>query len=362
MAGKIWGAILLLCLLSACAITRDENDLDAIITPASFSDMKGWQQDSHAKAFSVFVKSCEANARRAQYFTTKTGNALMPDWLWRRTCEAARSIESPQDEEARRFFEQYFLPYRITTQAHSKGRTTGYYEPLLYGSYKKTPRFSVPVYGVPYRFSKPSASRAQIEAGALVGKAPVLLYVDDPVMLFFLHIQGSGKVRMHDGTLVSLQYAQQNGHEYVPIGRVMKEQGLLDTVSMQSIRDWLRAHPQEAASIMNTNPSYIFFTLRQGGAPAKGAQGIPLTAIRSLAVDDERVPYGLPIYLDTHILTMHTNRQKPFTRLMIAQDTGGAIIGATRYDIFFGRGVQAEWHAGHQNERAKIFWLLPREQ
>lgn len=358
---RFCASLFLLSILTACESSGTKDNLAAVIAPVNFSDLHGWNEDRHAKAFALFTKNCSVNAKRERYFTSITGTKVASDSAWRRACMGAQNLEAPTDEEARVFFEQNFHPYRVTTQASSKGLTTGYYEPLLHGSYKKSARYFVPVYGVPYRFSKPSFSRAQIEAGALNGKAPILLYVDDPVMLFFLHIQGSGKVRMEDGALVGLQYAQQNGHGYVPIGRMMRDEGLLETVSMQTIRDWLRSHPSQAQAVMNTNPSYIFFTLSHGVEAAKGAMGIPLTANRSLAVDDERVPYGLPIYLQTTVSHFGTGEEKHFAHLMGAQDTGGAIIGATRYDIFFGRGAHAEWKAGHQNAKAKVFWLLPAE-
>ncbi len=351
---------IMLTLLAACdgGMGGDPNKLT--LTEASYDDLPGWERDEHASAFNVFAQTCGVNARRGNSYVTKNGVRYADAAAWQRACGAAAHLTSPTDEEAKLFFEQHFIPYRAVTGASSKGLTTGYYEPLLHGAKTRSARFNVPVYGVPYNFKKPSFSRAQIEAGALAGKAPVLMYVDDAVMLFFLHIQGSGKVRMEDGSIMGLQYAQQNGHGYVPIGRVLKERGYLQTVTMQTIRDWLRANPAKAQEIMNTNPSYIFFKAVPGGAYAKGAIGVSLTPNRSIAVDDDRVPYGSPIYLATSITDPHAIFKKSYRKLMVAQDTGGAIIGPIRYDIFFGRGDHAEWHAGHQNTPAKVFWLLPK--
>ncbi|MBX9725840.1 MAG: MltA domain-containing protein, partial [Rickettsiales bacterium] len=191
------------------------------------------------------------------------------------------------------------------------------------------------------------------------GRAPVLLYVDDPVMLFFLHIQGSGKVRLPDGSLIGLQYAAQNGREFVPIGRVLKERGELSAVSMQGIRDWLKANPRDADEVMNTNPSYVFFKLSPGSEMAKGSIGIPLTPLRSIAVDDDRAAYGVPTYLDTYVTAFGSKQQVPLKRLFVSQDTGGALKGPHRADIFFGRGEREEWQAGHQNARGDVYWLLP---
>jgi membrane-bound lytic murein transglycosylase A len=325
----------------------------------SYDALPGWQEDSHAKAHALFVESCGVNARRGNSFTTKTKKSYASPEAWKAACDAARHLPNPTDEEAKNYFETHFTPYRATTDANTRGLTTGYYEPLLHGSKKPSARFHVPVYGVPYKPEHRNLTREKIEAGGLKGKAPILLYVDDPAMLFFLHIQGSGKVRMTDGSLVGLQYAAQNGHPFVPIGRSMKERGMITVMSMQSIRDWLLSHPKEAVAVMNENPSYIFFHLSPGDAYAKGALGISLTPRRSIAVDDERVPYGSPIYLSTRMSNPREFFPAKLRHLMVAQDTGGAIIGPIRYDIFFGRGARAEWRAGHQNTPARVYWLLP---
>lgn len=346
-----------LLILAACEGGGDPYKLG--LTPVAYRDIPGWSEDRQAQAFAPFVESCDVNRRRGNDFVTKTGLRYADGAAWMRACDAARHLQSPTDGEARQFFETHFTPYRAVTGASKTGLTTGYYEPLLHGSLKKSARYAVPVYGTPYNVRKPTFTRAQIEAGALKGKAPVLLYVDDPVMLFFLHIQGSGKVRMDDGSMMGLQYAAQNGRAYVPIGKVLKDRGYLETVSMQTIRDWLRANPAQAQGIMNENPSYIFFKLLPGDAYAKGALGVSLTPGRSIAVDDDRVPYGSPIYMATKISNPDALFRERYRRLMVAQDTGGAILGPIRYDIFFGRGERAEWRAGHQNTPARIYWLLP---
>jgi len=348
---------LLLLTLTACAGGGDPYKIG--LTQVAYTDLPGWEFDRHARAFAPFAESCRVNARRAGYFESKTGVTYGDAAGWRHACDAAMHLQNPTDDEAKRFFETYFTPFRAVTGASQKGLTTGYYEPLLHGSMTKTAEYNVPVYGVPYHLRKPSFSRAQIERGALKGKAPVLLYVNDRVMLFFLQIQGSGKVRLADGRMVGLQYAAQNGHGYVPIGRVLKERGELETVTMQTIRDWLKQNPLKADEVMNQNPSYIFFKLASGEQYAKGALGVPLTPSRSIAVDDDRVPYGLPVYLDTKINDPKHLFAQRFRKLTVAQDTGGAILGPIRYDIFFGRGMRAEWKAGHQNTKARVYWLLP---
>jgi membrane-bound lytic murein transglycosylase A len=341
----------LLMLLAACGDATK-------ITPTRYSALNGWREDTHAEALRVFAESCSVNASRGNAYRSRDEGAVGERAYWNRVCAIAQASEMSNDE-ARAFFEGNFTPYKVETEATKKGLHTGYYEPIINGARTRKAPYLTPVYGVPSDLKKPYLTREQIVNGAIKGRAPVLLYVDDPVMLFFLHIQGSGKVRLPDGSLIGLQYAAQNGHEFVPIGRVMKERGILSEVSMQGIRDWLKANPREGKELMNTNPSYIFFKLAPGDEMAKGALGIPLTPLRSIAVDDDRAAYGVPTYLDTMMTRPQSTAQTPLQRLFISQDTGGALHGPHRADIFFGRGEQAEWQAGHQNARGDVYWLLP---
>jgi membrane-bound lytic murein transglycosylase A len=351
--------LLSLSLLAACA-TSDPT----VLLPANYGEMPGWQRDHHAEAYTLFTDSCAANARRSKAYVTKTGEAVGERANWQAACDAAFRFPNPTDEEARAFFEANFTPVRVTTGNYPYGQLTGYYEPLLHGALARHPPYTVPVYGVPDDLvpGEPYLTRAEIAAGAIHGHAPVLLYVDDPVMLFFLHIQGSGKVRLEDGSLVGLQYAAQNGHEYVPIGKVLKDSGELEQASLQTIRDWLYAHPERAQEIMNENPSYIFFKIGPGDQMAKGALGLPLTGLRSAAIDDDRAAYGVPTYIATTHPDYDTGIAQPLERLLVSQDTGGALHGPHRIDIFFGRGNEAEWEAGHQNTRGLVYWLLPNGQ
>jgi len=346
-------AATLLLLLAACAGTDE-----TVIEPVEFSDLPSWNHDQHAEALTVFSKSCDVNKRRANAWRTKLGEAIGNKESWLAVCDHAAHLVAPTDDEARHFFEKNFQPVRVMTGIESKGLLTGYYEPLLHGAATRHGPYQTPVYGIPH--GRKDFSRAEIEAGALKGHAPVLLYVDDPVMLFFLHIQGSGKVRMDDGSMVGLQYAGQNGHPYVAIGKPMREAGMLETVTMQTIRDWLRAHPgAPAQAVMSQNPSYIYFKLSPGEEYAKGALGIPLTPLRSIAVDDDRSTYGVPIYIATKRKNFFGGFDQKLRRLMVSQDTGGALHGPHRGDIFFGRGEEEEWAAGQQNARGKVYWLLP---
>lgn len=349
---------LLLSLLAVLALAACGSD-KTVIKPAHYADLDGWQDDQHAEAFSVFVGSCTATAKRRNAYQSLKEGPIGVRQNWSRACDAAQQLLQPTNAQARRFFEEYFLPYKVETEANAQGTMTGYYEPILKGSYTRGFPYLTPVYGVPSDLKKPYLTRADIVAGKIGKRAPVLLYVEDPVMLFFLHVQGSGKVKLPDGQMVGLQYAAQNGYSYVPIGRILRERGELEVLSMQTIRDWLLSHPDQMNEVMNQNPSYVFFKLAPGDEMAKGALGVPLTPLRSLAVDDDRAAYGVPTWVSTTQSAYLTGQQIPLRRLFISQDTGGALKGPHRGDIFYGRGTVEEWQAGHQNSLADVFWLLP---
>lgn len=344
----------LLLLLAACG---DATKLKA----TTYSAMDGWPADEHAAAYKVFTDSCITLQGKPNAYKSKEEGPVGVRENWSRVCTMAQNTADISNASARQFFEQNFTPYKVETESKSKGTDTGYYEPIINGSHKKGGRFIYPVYAVPNDLGarKPYFTREEIEAGALKGRANVLLYVDDPVMLFFLHIQGSGKVRLPDGSLIGLQYAGQNGHAFIPIGRIVQERGGLTNISMQSIRDWLRNNPDQRDQVMNANPSYVFFKLSPGDQMAKGALGLPLTPLRSIAIDDDRAAYGVPTYIDTYVSQYPTGNQVKLQRLFVSQDTGGALHGPHRADIFFGRGEVEEWQAGHQNAQGNTYWLLP---
>ena len=347
-------ALAALCLTTACGLS------DAtVLTPVPYSQLRGWQQDQQSESLKLFTDSCAKLEAKSHPWRDKDGDSIGDLHGWYDACHAAAQLPPVNDDQARAFFEQHFDPYHVTTEREPQGHITGYYEPLLQGSRKRGGPFQVPVYGVPS--GDRHFSREEVDNGALKGRAPILLFVDDPVMLFFMHTQGSGKVRLPDGTLIGLQYAAQNGYSFIPIGKPMKDAGMIDTISMQSIRDWLRAHPDQAAQVMEQNPSFIYFKFGPGDEYAKGAIGIPLTPARSIAIDDDRAAYGVPTYIDTtRPLNDGHYGTAPFQRLFVSQDTGGALHGPHRADIFYGRGAVEEWSAGHQNTRAEVYWLLPK--
>jgi membrane-bound lytic murein transglycosylase A len=302
---------------------------------------------------------------------------------WQAICREAAAAKPADAAAARRFFEDRFRPWRAANGDEAEGLFTGYYEPELRGSRTRQGPYTIPLMKRPpdlvtvdlgaFRDSlkgeriagrivdgalRPYADRAAIETGALDGRGLELLWVDDPVAAFFLHIQGSGRVVLPDGGAVRVGYAAQNGHRYFAVGRDLIERGAVakEDMSLQAIRDWMRANPDEAPALMRRNPSYVFFRELSGEGPI-GAQGAPLTPGRSLAVDPRFVPYGVPVWLDAdHPLT----DDRPIRRLLVAQDTGGAIRGPVRGDLFWGAGAEAEAAAGRMKSRGGYYLLLPK--
>lgn len=336
---------------------------------ASWDDLPGWRDDDPVAAWPAFLQSCRG-------LNGKPG--------WKRVCDLARSVNGKNGSAVRSFFEDHFTPYALTVaDGKREGLITGYYEPLLRGSRSRSKTYGVPVRGVPDDLISvdlaevvpelknlrlrgrlqgnrvvPYYSRAEIESGT--GKDKVLLWVDDAVELFFLQVQGSGRVKLPDGSLVRLGYADQNGHPYQSIGKVLLERGDLKAgeASMQGIQAWARANPARLQELLNANPSYVFFReLPAGNDGPLGSLGVPLTAERSLAVDPRYVPLGAPVFL----ASSQPNSKTPLQRLMLAQDTGGAIKGVIRADFFWGFGGQAGEQAGRMKQSGRLWVLLPAE-
>ncbi len=359
------------------------------LQPISYDALDGWQQDDPAAALGAFRRSCARLASQpdSRAMARDPAMAQVAGTLaaWRGACGAA--AEAAPDQ-ARAFFEDWFQPYRVTDRDQPDGLFTGYYEPLLYGSRRYGGAYTVPLYRAPddlvlidlglfkpdlagreiagridgKRFV-PYYGRAEIDDGALQGRGLELVWVDDPVATFFLQIQGSGQIELDDGARIRVGYDGQNGHQYHAIGRDLVAQGALtlEEVSLQSIRDWLIAHPAQAREIMARNASYVFFRERPELDPADGpigAQGVPLSAGRSLAVDRRYIPLGAPIWLET--TAPWPEGEGPLRRLVIAQDSGGAIKGPVRGDIFWGTGPRAEAIAGHMKSQGRYVVLLPK--
>lgn len=353
---QVWcGGLLLLC--AACSLFAPSDRFDAV--PTAFTSLSGWEMDDHAAALAAFGRSCAVHTASGRAPTSHSDIVITQD-VWRQLCAKASRTAPAQ---ARLFFEREFIPYRIANRGSEQGLFTGYYEPMLYGAPHPGHDFIYPVYGLPpdVKEGKPYYSRKEIDDGALGGKKLELLWVDDPVMLFFLHIQGSGRVKLTNGKEVRLAYAGKNHHPYVGLGKIMKEEELIapDEINFFTIRGWLYQHKDQAFAMMQRNPSYVFFTLNHGEGPF-GGSGAVLTPERSLAIDARYIPYGLPVYLETFLPETKGRAAIPYQRLLMAQDTGGAIKGPVRGDIFFGAGDQAEYHAGNMAERGVYTVLVPR--
>lgn len=354
--------VFVLCaLLAACASDPKPDRLT--VAPVSFGALPSWGQDDAQGAFSAFMKSCDRLLLKRDFDMVGQGILSFAAAHWQDVCRSGQTFPANTPEASRRFFETYFAPLRAGNNGVTVGKFTGYYEPLLAGSRSYSPTYNVPVYGMPPDLQKgaPYYTRAEINAGALQGRSLEVAWVSDPVGLFFAEIQGSFQMRYEDGSSQRFGYAGKNGQAYLAIGRELVSMGelTLENVSMQSIREWLKNNPDKARMVMERNPSYVFFRPLETEGPV-GAQQVVLTEGRSLAVDLRYVPLGMPVYLDTKAPATPMNAAMLLRRLVIAQDTGGAIKGPVRGDIFFGAGIEAEYLAGHMNGGGEYFLLVPK--
>ena len=336
-----------------------------------FDRIEGWAAGDPRPGFEVLLESCRAIARREQ---------------WRDACEQAKWVDAGNRTEVLRFFHENFIPYRLQQEdGEPDGLLTGYYVPNLAGSRTPSEEYSWPIYGLPddllvvdldevypalgdYRLRGriegrrvvPYYSRGEIDSAQEPLKGDELLWVRDPVELFFLHIQGSGRIEFPEGEGVMVHYADQNGHPYRSIGKLLLERGAMtrDQMSMQNIKAWAQNNPDQVRALLDENPSYIFFEELSGTVEnPPGALGIPLTPRYSLAVDPKYVPLGAPVFL----ATTWPGEERPLRRLMGAQDTGGAIKGQVRADFYWGLGDEAGSYAGRTKQAARMWVLLPRE-
>jgi len=341
------------------------------LQPASWLDLPAWGRESLRDSLEAFVRSCPA---------------LETQEAWKAVCAGAQMMQPvSSDRDIAAFFELNFEPYQVVNPDETTtGMVTGYYEPLLRGSRVKTQRYRYPLYRVPQDLlvvdlaslhpdlkSKrlrgrlegnrvvPYLSRGDIDREGSPLQGNELVWVDDAVEVFFLHIQGSGQVELESGERIRIGYAEQNGHPFRSLGRLLIQSGEIpaERASMQGIKDWARRNPRRAQDFLNANPSYVFFRElpRELTGPI-GALGVPLTAERSIAVDPRVVPLGVPVYL----ATTWPNTSDPLNRLMVAQDTGGAIAGAVRVDFFWGFGDAAGNQAGKMRQGGRIWVLLPK--
>jgi membrane-bound lytic murein transglycosylase A len=370
-------ATCLFALLSGCLAPPPPPFLEPLpvvevkpLEAVSWGEVDGWSEEDPGLAFATFLQSCRSLKNR-------------PDW--QTVCEEAAALDPSVPGAVRTFFETCFTPHRVRNpDGTDTGMVTGYYAPDLQGSRSRSKRFSYPIYQVPddllvidlssvypelgsYRLRGrvegrrvvPYYSRSELDGAALPTQGKELCWVEDPVELFFLHIQGSGRITLDDGSRIMVSYAEQNGHPYRSIGKLLLDRGAMtrNQMSMQNIRAWARANPAQVRGLLDENPSYIFFReLGSGVETPPGALGIPLTAERSIAVDPRTVPLGAPVFLST----TWPSSSDPLQRLMVAQDTGGAIKGAVRADFFWGCGDEAGAYAGRMKQQGRMWVLLPQ--
>lgn len=321
------------------------------LTPVRFDQLPGWAADRVAEAVPTFIAGC---AR-----LDGTAHPRLPA-----LCAQARTLPPGDDAAARAFFEQSFQPHLASADGTAQGLVTGYFEPEFRAARTRGGEYQTPLLRRPrgHVAGQVLPTRAQINRGALAAQQLEMLWVADSVDAFFLHIQGSGRARLADGSVLRMSYDGKNEQPYVPIGRVLVDRGemKLDDVSMQSIRAWLAAHPNDAAAVMEQNPSFVFFREVRGIAPDQGPpgnMGVPLTPLRSVAVDRAHIPLGTPVWVDTNDALVPATAMR---RLLLAQDVGGAIRGPTRADLFYGWGPDAEARAGKMRQPGSLYVLLPR--
>jgi membrane-bound lytic murein transglycosylase A len=355
------------------------------IEPAAWTDLDGWTDDDHEAAFKTFLASCKAILPQSISRDDRPLFAALRD-----VCRVAAAAKAADGEQARAFFEKNFRPLWIATLGASTGLLTGYYEPIVDGSRTQSEEYNVPLYRRPSnlvvrgrprsaeafpnkgqvgrrvgrRKMVPYWDRGEIEDGILTGRGLEICWLKDPVDAFFIQIQGSARVRLPDGGVLRVNYDAHNGWPYTPIGKPLIDRGILtrDEMSMERLRQWMQANPAEGKELRRQNRSYIFF--RETGIPEKdeptGAQGIPVTAGRSLAVDRGIHVFGTPFFISAE-LPIENGPPKKFRRLMVAQDTGSAIVGVARADIYFGAGNEAGQMAGRIRHQGRFAILVPRE-
>ncbi len=339
----------------------------SLLKPIVWQDFS-WQQDRVVEAWPAWLLGCKT---------------LQFQSAWQRVCAQAFAMNQPDSRTIEQYFEANFNVYQTSNiDGTQTGQITGYYEPLLRGSRTKTAQYNIPLYKKPLDLvtiddpAQPTNkrlrgrlengrmanyyTRAEIEATPSPLTGQELLWVDNAVEAFFLQVQGSGLVTLDNGEQVHVGYADQNGHTYNSIGRLLVQRGelTLDKASMQSIKEWVAKNPEKSRELLDANPSYVFFKELPPGLPGPiGALGVPILAERVVAIDPKYIPLGAPLFLST----TEPNSNAPINRLMMAQDTGGAIKGGVRADFFWGAGETAGKKAGAMKQQGKIWLLLPKD-
>jgi peptidoglycan lytic transglycosylase A len=353
--------------------------------PVEWADIVGWADDDHLQAYKAFRVSCRAVAARR---TPAVGQKALGTSL-QEPCRAAKAAHISDNGQARAFFETHFTPLRISRLGEADGFVTGYYEPIIDGSRTQTDVYSVPVYRRPSNlfvrgfkqssltlpnsgpvFRKigrrklvPYYDRAEIEDGAIAGRGLEICWLKNQTDLLFTQIQGSARVRLEDGSTIRINYDSYNGYPYTAVGRILIERNIIpkDQMSMQRIRQWMDENPDGAKELRRQNRSYVFFreVKLSDKDEAVGAQGVPLTPGRSIAVDKSLHVYGTPFFIEGELPIDSEHAKTPFHRLMVAQDTGSAILGPARADLYFGAGAEAGRISGRLRHNMHFVILVP---
>jgi len=340
---------------------------NARIEPLSFSTLAGWTDDDHAVAFDTFLKSCRAivNGTRAMRSARPFYGALF------KVCERAVAAGQLDRDHARAFFENNFKPVRVTPAGQTAGFFTGYYETEVDGSRFPSDEYTIPIYAAPAETVRKHQSKAfadldrtRIEDGALAGKELEICYIKNPVDAFFAQIQGSTRVKLDNGKLLRFNYIASNGMPYTPVGKFLIDRGIVskEEMSMDKIREFMEANPDEGKELRRKNRSFVFFQETPLGTQDEciGAQGVPLTPGRSLAVDKRIHIYGTPVWIDAELPIESEKPETKFRHLLFAQDTGSAIVGPARADIYFGHGEEISHIAGRIKQNGQFVMLAPR--
>ena len=378
---KVAPVLVMAVVATACALPADREDR-LNLRPVAFKDLRGWEEDRLSEVIPALLKSCSRFVNISE--DTPIGGASISATVadLRQPCKMAKKIDPGDEKAARTYFETWFTPFYVTNNGDGQGLFTGYFEVGLEGRWTPDEEFHVPLYKLPDdhvtvelgEFDggltglnlvgrvqngtlRPYPTREIIDAGAIAGRGLELVWIKNIVDAFMLHVQGSGRISLPGGKGVRLGYAGNNGYDYSSIGRELVDRGeiTMDEASWYGIRRWIENNPSKATSLLAVNRRYIFFREVVGNGPI-GAQGVTLTAGRSLAVDTRFLPLGLPLWLDT---TQPGDETKALRRLMMAQDTGNAIRSPVRGDFFWGFGKLALESAGRMRSRGSYYLLLP---
>jgi membrane-bound lytic murein transglycosylase A len=358
--------------------------------PLAWADIPGWNDDDQLAAYRTFRASCRPIAAQHDLPSGLKADPKALGISLRDPCRAAWATEISDGAKARGFFEQHFTPLKISRLGEGDGFVTGYYEPVLEGSRTPTDVYNVPIYRRPsnlfvrgFRQSSPDLpnkgqvfrkigrrklvpyyDRGEIEDGAIAGRGLEICWLKNPTDLLFAQIQGSARIRLQDGSTVRINYDAHNGYPYTAVGRVLIDRGIIpkEEMSMQRIREWMEQNPDGAKDLRRQNRSYIFFreVNLSDKDEAVGAQGVPLTPGRSIAVDKSLHVYGTPFFIEGQLPIESEQSKTPFHRLMIAQDTGSAITGPARADLYFGAGADAGKVSGRLRHSMHFVMLVPK--